>query len=92
MNTELPPEFRNSHPEFRGFLDKLRRVKGWSYKTLARNMGTPGEILNQRVRQLERFFHEDGEPRVALAKAVERALDKDLNLPAEDYGWDPTKP
>ena len=78
--------------EFRVFLKKLLRAKGWSYETLARKMATPEDLLQRRVKQLEHFFNdpENGCPRASLALAVQRALG--VSLEAEDYGWDPEQP
>ncbi len=78
--------------EFRGFVKKLLRSKGITHEELARKLGTPDELLDRRVKQIDHFLNdpEDGVPRASLAKAIERALE--IRLTAEDYGWDPKKP
>lgn len=77
-------------PEFRSFLNKLRVAKGLSYESLARKMGTPDDIIEQRVKQLKHFFLDEGEPRASFALAINKALG--VTLEAEDYGWDPERP
>lgn len=78
-------------PGFRDFLKKLIRSKHLNYRSLALEMGTPQDILDQRVKQFEHFFEEGGgEPRAGFAKAIEEALG--VCLEAHDYGWDPSKP
>jgi transcriptional regulator with XRE-family HTH domain len=78
--------------EFRGFLKKLLRAKGWTHEELARKLGTPESLMARRIKQLDHFFNdpEDGDPRMSFGKAVERALGASLD--PEDYGWDPEQP
>jgi transcriptional regulator with XRE-family HTH domain len=76
-------------PPYRDFLNRLRKAKNLSMKDLALKMGTPSELVKFRVKQLEHFFNDLDNPRAGFAKAVERALDPTMSLPAEDYGWDP---
>jgi len=85
--------------EFRYFLNKIRVLKGLSYRALAEKMcrhtdpGMLADLVDRRTRQLEHFFNDpdDGDPRASLARAIEEALESPA-LPAADYGWDPSKP
>ncbi len=78
--------------EFRVFVRKLLQTKGITHEALARKLGTPETLIDRRVKQINHFLNdpEDGQPRAALAKAIERALE--IRLTAEDYGWDPEQP
>lgn len=78
--------------EFRDFVKKLLRAKGWTYEMLARKLGTPDDLIQRRVKQIDHLLNdpEDGQPRAGFAKAVEAAFD--ITLPAEFYGWDPEQP
>jgi ribosome-binding protein aMBF1 (putative translation factor) len=77
---------------FRDFVKRLLRAKGWSYEMLARKLGTPDDLIQRRVKQIDHFLNdpEDGQPRAGFAKAIESALD--IVLPAEEYGWDAKQP
>lgn len=77
--------------DFRGFLKKLVEARGLTYEGLARKLGTPDDLLKQRVKQIDHFFNDpdDGDPRTSLSKAIEEALG--VVLPATDYGWNPEK-
>jgi hypothetical protein len=91
MKSEHEALLRTAVPEYRDFLGKLRRRKRLSYRDIARKMGTPDDLLEQRERQLEHFFSDGENPRAGFALAVIRAIDPDLALTPEDFGWDPTK-
>lgn len=78
--------------EFRDFVKKLLRARGLTYEALARKLGTPEDMIARRVKQLDHFLNDpnDGEPRAGMAKAVERALE--IQLEPEDYGWNAKQP
>ena len=74
-------------PFYRGFLRALRDRQHLSNRALARQMGTPDELLDAREKQLEHFFADSENPRASIAKAIEKALG--VECTAEDYGWNP---
>lgn len=84
-NPELPG---SRLMDFQVFLDKLRRSKGLTYKDLASRIWgrLDSEQMQKAEKRLEHFFRDANVPKASMAKAVERALE--VNLDPEDYGFD----
>jgi hypothetical protein len=76
--------------EYQDFLDKLRRRKRMTYQALATKIWgrLDPEQMQRAEKRLEHFFRDANEPRAGFARAVERALDPELVLEAEAYGFD----
>lgn len=79
-------------PFYRDFLGKLRERRGLTYRDLALAMKTPPDLVEMRIKQLQRFFLESENPSAGFALAVMRAIDPQLTLTPEDWGFNPEGP